>query len=462
MIMKPTDRLKEKVAGKRVAVLGIGISNRPVIDLLLTLGAKVSAHDKKERTKMGALAEELEGKGVTLCLGESYLDHIDADVIFLSPGIRYDQPGILAAMEQGAILTSEMSEFFDLCPCKILAVTGSDGKTTTTTLISELLKAEGRRVFLGGNIGTPLLPVVDEIGPDDLAVVELSSFQLHTMHKSPQTAVITNVTPNHLNWHPDMEEYTQSKLNLLRYQTTESRAVLNLENEITAAAASMVKGECFRFTSKRVPERTAGMIYEKDGTIYVEDTPVLKSADILLPGRHNVENYMAAIGATWGMVSAGSIRKVAATFGGVEHRCEFVRQLDGVRYYNSSIDSSPTRTIAALNAFGQKLIVLCGGYDKHIPYEPIGAPLCAKAKAVILTGATAPAIREAIVNCPDYREGLPAIYETPDYGAAAELAREIAVPGDVVLLSPASASFDAFENFEQRGNFFKKKVQEFK
>ncbi len=460
--MKPTDRLKEKVAGKRVAVLGIGISNTPVIDLLLNLGAKVSAHDKKDPAKLGSLAEELAGKGVTLCLGEDYLDQIDADVIFLSPGIRYDQPGILAAMERSAILTSEMSEFFDLCPCKILAVTGSDGKTTTTTLISELLKAEGKRVFLGGNIGRPLLPVVDKIGADDFAVVELSSFQLHTMHKSPQTAVITNVTPNHLNWHPDMEEYTQSKLNLLRYQPTESRAVLNLENEITAAAASMVRGECFRFTSKRIPENSVGMIYEKDGTIFVEETPVLKSADIKLPGRHNVENYMAAIGATWGMVSTESIYRVATTFGGVEHRCEFVRELDGVRYYNSSIDSSPTRTIAALNAFNQKLIVLCGGYDKHIPYEPIGVPLCKKAKAVILTGATGPAIREAIVNCPDYRDGSPVIYEAPDYGVATELARKIAIDGDVVLLSPASASFDAFTNFEERGNFFKKKVLEFK
>lgn len=456
--MRPTERLREKVSGRRIAVLGIGVSNTPVIDLLLRLGASVIAHDQKSRDALGDLADELEQKGVKLRLGPDYLDRIDADGIFLSPGIRYDRPGILAAIGRGAFLTSEMSEFFDLCPCKILAVTGSDGKTTTTTLISKLLEAEGRKVFLGGNIGTPLLPKVDEIAPDDLAVVELSSFQLHTMKKSPHTAVITNVTPNHLNWHTDMAEYTDSKLNILRFQSPDSRAVLNLENEITASAAGTVKGECLRFTSKRVPDDPAGMIYEKDGTIYVERTPVLQTSDILLPGRHNVENYMAAIGATYGLVSTESIRKVATAFRGVEHRIEFVRELDGVRYYNSSIDSSPTRTIAALSAFSQKLIVLCGGYDKHIPYAPLGGPLCERAKAVILTGATGPAIRAAIEGCPDYREGAPALYEAADYGQSVEIARRIAAPGDVVILSPASASFDAFSNFEERGKFFKQKV----
>ncbi|MGM9681715.1 MAG: UDP-N-acetylmuramoyl-L-alanine--D-glutamate ligase, partial [Eubacteriales bacterium] len=447
-------------SGKRVAVLGIGVSNTPVIDLLLELGAEVTAHDKKEASAMGPLADELRSKGVTLRLGESYLDKIDADVIFLSPGIRFDQPGILNALSGGAVLTSEMSEFFELCPCKILAVTGSDGKTTTTTLIAKLLEAAGRKVFLGGNIGTPLLPLVDQIAPDDLAVVELSSFQLHTMHRSPSVAVVTNVTPNHLNWHTDMQEYIDAKMNLLRYQSDDSLTVLNLENGITASAEELVRGKRVFFTSKRLPDQTAGYVYEKDGIIFYEDTPVLRSADIRIPGRHNVENYMAAIAATWGMVPIDCIRKVATDFGGVEHRIEFVRELDGVRYYNSSIDSSPTRTIAALNAFHQKLIVLCGGYDKHIPYEPIGTPLCEHARAVILTGATAPKIRDAIVGSPAYEQGAPELYEAGDYAEAVRIAHEIAGRGDVVLMSPASASFDAFKNFEERGRFFKKKVME--
>lgn len=456
--MPASDLLKRKVCGKRVAVLGIGITNTPVIDMLLNLGADVIAYDKKNRWELGTLADELEAKNVGLVLGDHYLDKIDADVIFRAPGIRPDMPAITEAVKSGAILTGEMPEFFDACPCKIIAVTGSDGKTTTTTLIAKLLEASGKRVFLGGNIGRPLLPIVDSIDKDDFAVVELSSFQLMTMRRSPDVAVITNVTPNHLNWHTDMNEYIDSKLNVLRYQSENSIAVLNYENDVTRDAGDDVRGKCIFFTSKRVPTDCNGFVYEKDGSIYFEDTKVIDTSDIILPGRHNVENYMAAIAATRNFVSPDDVKKVATTFPGVEHRNEFVRELDGVKYYNSSIDSSPTRTIAALNSYKEKLIVLCGGYDKHIPYEPLGLPLCRRAKTVILTGATADKIREAVRACPEYREGTPALVNVSDYGEAVRCARKIAQPGDVVLLSPASASFDAFKNFEERGRFFKDEV----
>ncbi len=456
--MPASDLLKRKVCGKRVAVLGIGITNTPVIDMLLNLGADVTAYDKKSREELGTLADELEAKNVGLVLGDHYLDKIDADVIFRAPGIRPDVPAITEAVKSGAILTGEMPEFFDACPCRIIAVTGSDGKTTTTTLIAKLLEASGKRVFLGGNIGRPLLPIVDSIDKDDFAVVELSSFQLMTMRRSPDVAVITNVTPNHLNWHTDMNEYIDSKLNVLRYQSENSIAVLNYENDVTRDAGDDVRGKCIFFTSKRVPTDCNGFVYEKDGSIYFEDSKVIDTSDIILPGRHNVENYMAAIGATRDFVSSDDVKKVATTFPGVEHRNEFVRELDGVKYYNSSIDSSPTRTIAALNSYKEKLIVLCGGYDKHIPYEPLGLPLCRRAKTVILTGATADKIREAVRACPEYREGAPALVNVSDYGEAVRCARKIAQPGDVVLLSPASASFDAFKNFEERGRFFKDEV----
>lgn len=456
--MPASDLLKKRVCGKRVAVLGIGITNTPVIDMLLDLGAEVIAHDKKSREEFGTLADELEAKNVKLVLGENYLDKINADVIFRAPGIRPDMPAITEAVKNGAILTGEMPEFFDACPCKIIAVTGSDGKTTTTTLIAKLLEASGKRVFLGGNIGRPLLPIVDSINKDDFAVVELSSFQLMTMRRSPDVAVITNVTPNHLNWHTDMNEYIDSKLNVLRYQGKNSLAVLNYENEVTRNAGNDVNGKCTFFTSKRVPTDCKGFVYEKNGSVYFENTKVVDTADIILPGRHNVENYMAAIAATRDFVSSDDVKNVAETFPGVEHRNEFVRELDGVKYYNSSIDSSPTRTIAALNSYKEKLIVLCGGYDKHIPYEPLGLPLCRRAKTVILTGATADKIREAVCACPEYREGAPTLVSVSDYGEAVRCARKIAKPGDVVLLSPASASFDAFKNFEERGRFFKDEV----
>lgn len=460
--MPTSDKLKEKVQGKRVAVLGIGVSNTPVIDMLLSFGAKVSAHDLKDRAALGAIADDLEQKGVSLVLGKGYLDRLDADIIFRAPGIRPDHPAIVDAPGRGATLTSEMSEFFDLCPCKIIAVTGSDGKTTTTTIISKLLEAEGERVFLGGNIGRPLLPIVDMISSDDLAVVELSSFQLQTMRRSPDIAVITNITPNHLNWHVDMDEYIDAKLNILRYQGASGRAVLNFEDPITRSAGDIAVGEHVFFTSKRAPSDTHGYVYEKDGGIYFGGDRIIETSDIMIPGRHNVENYMAAIAATSGIVSAKSVRTVATTFGGVEHRNEFVRELDGVKYYNSSIDSSPTRTIAALCSYDQKLIVLCGGYDKNIPYEPLAEPLCERAKIVILTGATAPKIMAALEACPKYKKDHPIVLFASDYGQAVDIARERAMSGDIVLLSPASASFDAFKNFEERGNFFKNKVNSLK
>ena len=455
--MANSQKLKELVKGKKVALIGIGVSNTPLAYMLHSFGAKVRVHDMKSREKLGALANELENKGIELCLGQDYLESIDADVIFKSPGIRYDAPGIARAVERGAFLTSEMQMFFELCPCRIIAVTGSDGKTTTTTLISKILEDAGGKVHLGGNIGKPLLPVVDEISKDDYAVVELSSFQLHKMTRSPDVAIITNVTPNHLDWHTDMEEYVLAKSNILNFQNEESLAVLNYEDEVSRGFAAKAEGRVTFFSSKNILEKG---VCERDGVIYCDSEPVLSVSDIVLPGRHNVENYMAAIAATFDFVKPENVRNVAMSFGGVEHRCELVRELGGVKYYNSSIDSSPTRTIAALNAFDQKVIVLCGGYDKNLDYTPLALPLCEKAKAIIVTGATKDKIINAVQGCCGYREGQPRIYESESYENSVKLARAVAQEGDVVILSPASASFDCFTNFMERGNLFKKWVAE--
>ena len=458
--MNNSDKLKKKVNGKRVTVIGVGVSNTPAIDLLVNLGARVTACDKKTADVLGLLGYELTAKGVNLSLGDGYLDHICADYIFRSPGVRPDNNGITEAVANGAVLTSEMEEFFDLCPCPIIGVTGSDGKTTTTTIISEILKADGKKVFVGGNIGVPLLPKIDEITPDDFVVVELSSFQLITMKKSPSVAVITNITPNHLNWHKDMDEYIDSKLNILKYQKSDDVAVVNYNNEILRNYIPRINSNlcCFSGCRTDCSERS---VYVKDNYIYYNDKQILKISDIRIPGNHNIENYMAAIGAVCNFVSTESIQKVAREFGGVEHRIEFVREVYGVKYFNSSIDSSPTRTIAAINAFNQKLIVIMGGYDKNTPYDPIGKPICEKARAVILTGATGPKIKKAILDCSDYKEGYPEIYEAADYSDAIDMARDIAIRGDIVLMSPASASFDSFKNFEERGRFFKDKVMSF-
>lgn len=463
--MNSTDLLKERFSGKRVSVIGVGISNRPLVTLLTDAGAIVTARDKKSRTELGEVANDFEEKGVRLIAGEAYLDHIDDEIIFRTPGMRYDHPALAEAVKNGAHLTSEMQLFFELCPSKIIGITGSDGKTTTTTLIAEILKAEGKRVFLGGNIGKPLLPELSCMTPDDFCVIELSSFQLHTMTKSPHIAVITNLSPNHLDYHTDIYEYIKAKFNIFLHQKKGERIVINggQKSRLDTILYERLdiegrNGDVCCFSADHNPNGEKS-VSEKDGMIFYGNSPVMPTDMIKIPGRHNVENYMAAIGALWGIVSIESIRKVAREFGGVEHRIEYVRTINGVNYYNSSIDSSPTRTVAALNAFGEKkLIVLLGGYDKKIPYAPIGEPLCHHAKAIILTGKTAEPIRDAVTSCPLYEEGSPEIYMAKDYAESVSIAHNIATEGDIVLLSPASASFDAFCNFEERGKFFKKLV----
>ena len=445
----------DELNGKNVAVCGVGVSNLPLIDFLLDKGAKVFARDKKTYEKMGNTATLLESKGVTLILGDDYLENITEDIIFRSPGIRYDKPQFVAAVNNGAVLTSEMQLFFELCPATIIGVTGSDGKTTTTTLISKMLEAQfgSERVYVGGNIGRPLLPVVEKMSKEDFAVVELSSFQLHTMTLSPHISVVTNISPNHLDYHTDMNEYIDAKKNIFIHNNNR-RLVLNSHNDITDGFDRFAKkdAEIIKFMSEKG-------IYERDGAIYFGEEKILDISDIFIPGHHNVENFMAAIGALHGIVSNDVIVNVAKTFGGVEHRIEFVRELRGVKYYNSSIDSSPTRTIAALNSFKQKLIVISGGYDKHIPFEPLCEPMCRMVKKLILTGATAGKIKSALINSDEYKAMPFPIIEEPDFEKAVLKASSVAENGDIVILSPACASFDAFPNFEVRGRRFKEIVK---
>ena len=449
----------ESLKGKKVAVFGIGVSNIPLIKLLLTHGIAVTACDKTTREGLGSTAGELENLGAVLHLGPDYMEGLDADVIFRSPGIRPDVPAFEAAVSKGATVTSEMEVFFDVCPCKRIAVTGSDGKTTTTTIIAKLLERAGYTVHLGGNIGHPLLAETFEMKPEDIAVLELSSFQLMRMTSSPEIAVVTNVAPNHLDIHKGMEEYVASKKNVFLHQKPGNKVVLNHDNELTDSFAAEAPSAVTLF-SRRSPMES-GVVIE-DGVICVKSggvsRKVLPVADILLPGVHNVENYMAAIGTVDGLVPDEEIRSFAKTFGGVEHRIELVRTLHGVRYYNDSIGTSPSRTIAGLRSFPQKVILIAGGYDKHIPYDVLGPDLVAHVKAMVLTGATAPKIRAAAEQAEGYDPKLLPIYDVEDFAEAVKQAQRLARPGDVVILSPASAAFDKFKNFMVRGKYFKEIV----
>lgn len=449
----------KQINGKKIAMCGIGVSNTPLILNFLSKGAFVYACDRRSRAQLGTVADELEAAGAELRLGEHYLDNLEVDIIFRTPGMNFNLPELEAARKKGIAVTSEMEVFFDLCPATIFAVTGSDGKTTTTTLIAKMLEAEGKTVYLGGNIGKPLLPEIEKIRPEDFVVAELSSFQLISMRKSPDVAVVTNVAPNHLDIHKDMDEYVEAKKNILLHQNAFSRTVLNKDNEITAGFRKYVRGQSLSF-SMETPLKNGAWL-DADGVIHMAyrgiDAPIMLRSEIAVLGDHNVENYLAAIAAVWGYVGADSIRRVAHEFKGVEHRIEFVRELDGVKYYNDSIASSPTRTIAGLKAFDQKVLLLAGGYDKHIPFEPMVPYIIDKVKKLYLCGDTADKIEKAIRADAHY-ENQPEIIRVADLKEAVLAAHRDAVSGDIVTLSPACASFDAFPNFVARGNYYKELV----
>lgn len=433
--------------GKKIAVLGLGVSNRPLVRLLLEYGCDVTGCDRIPMEKLDAEVLEL---GCRLQVGDGYLDDLQADIVFRTPGMHPANPALEALRSRGAKITSEMEVFFEVCPCHTIAVTGSDGKTTTTTLISEMLKAEGYTVWLGGNIGTPLLPLCRQMKAEDYAVVELSSFQLMDMERSPERAVVTNLSPNHLDVHKDMDEYVDAKKNIFRFQRGADLLVLNADNAIT-------NGFTGNGTTRKFSRLGRADVALKDSIICRDGVEVLDSKDILIPGVHNIENYMAAILAVEGLVEDETIRSVAKTFGGVEHRIELVRIKDGVRFYNDSIASSPSRTIAGLRSFPEKVILIAGGYDKNIPYDVLGPEICTHVKKLFLGGATGPKIRQAVEQV----EGIkPEIVDCGDFESAVRAAAKAALSGDVVLMSPASAAFDQFKNFMVRGDFYKKLVME--
>lgn len=446
---------------KSIAVIGIGVSNTPLIELLCANGCDVTARDKRSREQMGAEGERLEALGAKLKLGEEYLEDLRQDVIFRTPGLMPFEAHLQAARQRGSLVTSEMEAFFALCPCRVLAVTGSDGKTTTTTIISELLKAQGYRVHLGGNIGHPLLCEVPDIRPEDYAVLELSSFQLHSTSCRPHVAVITNISPNHLDKHRDYQDYIDAKRAIFFQQRPDDRLVLNLDDGQSAYYASAARSEISYFSDRGSARKGTfcinSVIWRVDGG---EREEIMPREEILLPGEHNVLNYLAAFEAARGLVSAEVCRQVAMSFKGVEHRLERVRELRGVTYINDSIGSSPSRTIAGLHALKRKPIVIAGGYDKHIPFDELGNELCRYAKLVFLTGDTAEMIHTAITASPYFADSHLKVAMIEDFDEAVLAASASAREGDIVLLSPACASFDHFRNFAERGDHFKKIVME--
>ncbi|MBR6794118.1 MAG: UDP-N-acetylmuramoyl-L-alanine--D-glutamate ligase [Clostridia bacterium] len=449
--MEHFDRFIQDIKGKTVGVVGIGISNTPIITMLAELGVQVLAFDKRPEDQLGDHGTVLKKLGVRIFCGDDYMEHLAGDLIIKTPGMRFDHPALEAARRKGSVVTSEMELFFEYCPCKIVAVTGSDGKTTTTSLIYEMLRRTDRKVHLGGNIGYPLFCRLKEIAPEDLVVAELSSFQLHTLRKSAHISVVTNLSPNHLDVHKDMAEYTEAKTNIFRYQSDDGLLVLNADNAVTRGFAGEARGKVRLFSAKEAVDA-----FYRDGAVYLDGEKLLDRTELLLRGDHNVENFMAAVLAVKDLVSLSVIRQVAREFGGVRHRMELIREVRGVRFYNDSIGSSPTRTIATLRSFDRKVRLIAGGYDKNIPFDELGPVAAERTEKLYLCGKTAAKIRDAVQSCAPSHPIE--IYQ--DLRTAIETAYRESKEGDIVLLSPASASFDQFKNFEERGDFFVSVVKE--
>ncbi len=448
---------------KRIAVVGAGVSNQPLIDLLLENGCSVTVCDRRTAEDMGELACHLRSAGALLHTGEDYLQGLtDFDLIFRTPGLLPLHPALMEAKQAGVELTSEMEVFFRLCPCRTIAVTGSDGKTTTSTVISELLRAAGKTVHLGGNIGRPLLCDIPVMGETDFCVLELSSFQLHSMFCKPDIAVVTNVSPNHLDVHPDFDDYKDAKKNVFLHQDAHARLVLNGDNAITDGWAENAPSKVMKFSRQGAVEQG---VYCAEGKFWAVDRGehrwVIDIDDIQLPGMHNVENYMAAYCAVSGLVDDETFRHVAKTFSGVQHRLERIREKDGVRYINDSIASSPTRTVAGLRAFKPEdsLILIAGGHDKHVPFDELADEICLRCKALFLCGESAEGIARAVKASAHYTPEFP-MFVREDWTENVLAAADFAEAGDTVLLSPACSSFDFFKNFAERGNLFRKIVME--
>lgn len=457
---KDFSEFKSYINGKNVAVVGIGVSNIPLINFLVSLGAKVTAFDKKTEEELGKVSIDFKNKGVKLELGDNYLNKlVGFDVVFKTPSMRIDCDALIKAKAEGSYITSEMEEFVRYCKGKVYGITGSDGKTTTTTIVSKLLEAQGYRTWVGGNIGTPLFSNIEEIEEDDKVVLELSSFQLMTMNLPIDVAIVTNLAPNHLDMHKDMEEYINAKKNIFLYQNSNDVLIVNRENQITHKFLNEAKCKVKEFSSKRV---LSGGAYYKAGILYLEEKEVCRKEDIIIKGMHNIENYLAAFVATKDDVNIKTMKRVAETFAGVEHRCELVREIDGVKYYNDSIASSPTRTLAGLYAFEKKVILIAGGYDKNIPFEPLAEEGYLFVKELILLGDTKYLIKEAFDKINKEKGIEIPITIVDSLEKAVEKAKKLATSGDVVTLSPACASFDMFPNFMMRGNRFKEIVNNIK
>lgn len=451
----------EYIRFRKVAVIGLGVSNLPLLDYLYEKKAQVTVFDERTIDEIPQnIIDKINTYEFKYSFGKNCLEQLKGfNVIFRSPSCLPTKPELQEEANRGAIVTTEVEMLMEMCPCKIIGVTGSDGKTTTTSMINAILQKAGYNTFLGGNIGTPLFTRLPEIKPEDIVVLELSSFQLMNMHVSPDIAVITNITPNHLNIHKDYEEYIDAKKNIFKYQNENGILILNYDNDITRECSKETKGKVIFFSSKEKLDN--GFIVDEDVVKECEDRVrkhILNTDEVILRGNHNFQNIATALAATKTLVDTNIAVQAIKEFKPVEHRIEFIREINGVKWYNDSASSSPTRTLSGINAFKENIVLIAGGYDKNLDYEPLAKPVVDKVSTLILIGQTAEKIFDAVKNEADKQNKKIDIYMCDSLEQTIDIAKKTSKKGDVVLFSPASASFDMFKNFADRGEKFKNLV----
>ena len=461
-INEKLNEFNDYIRYRKVAIIGLGVSNIPLLDYLYEKKANVTIFDERQYNEIpNDVNEKISKYGFVLHFGKNCLQYLkNFNVIFRSPSCLPTKPELVEEANRGAIVTTEVELLMKMCPAKIIGITGSDGKTTTTSLINSILQKAGYNTFLGGNIGTPLFTKLSEMTPEDIVVLELSSFQLMGMEVSPQIAVITNITPNHLNIHKDYQEYIEAKKNIFKYQDENGLLVLNYDNEITRECAKEAHGKVIFFSSKTKLDN--GYIVDEDVIKECDDKVrkhILNTEDVILRGNHNYQNIATAIATTASLVDIEIVVKAIKEFKPVEHRIEFVEEIDGVKWYNDSASSSPSRTLSGLNAFKENIVLIAGGYDKNLDYTPLAKPIVDKVKTLILIGQTSGKIYEVVKNKLEEENKQLNIYMCETLEETIHIAKKNASKGDVVLFSPASASFDMFKNFADRGNKFKELVR---
>ena len=450
---------KEELKQSKIAVIGAGVSNIPLIKYLIKLNCNITLFDNKEFYKLNNDIKDLiNNQTINAYLGKDNLTKLKGfNIIFRSPSMLPTNEYLEKEKSRGAIITTEVEQVIKYSKAKIIGVTGSKGKTTTTSIINEIMTKMGYITYLGGNIGIPLFDKLDEITKEDIVILELSSFQLMNMEVSPNIALITNISPDHLDIHSSYEEYIEAKKYLFKNQTSKDLLILNNNDEIVKEFNKEAKGNVKYFGINYIKDS----FVLDDNFICYNNEKILDTNKFILKGKHNYLNICAALNAIKEFINVNNqeLENIIASINSVHHRLEFVREINGIKWYNDSASTTPDKSLAGINAFNEDIVLIAGGYDKNIEYDTLALPIINKVSKLILFGATKNKIYDAVMKeIKNHTNVKTKIYVMDSLEDVIDIAFKVSEKGEVVLFSPASASFDMFENAYARGDLFKEIV----